>query len=244
MSARRLLWPGCGTLVLVIIAVGTLAGCRDHPGQPQPPSPAADVPPAHAPDAAPPGRASTPPAPAVALTGALDPARPFSLELGRGSGRFGLSTIAIDERGHVVLHAERKGQRKPTAKERREHDLRPDENITEGWWERAQLDLPPASMDELRAAVRVLDPLALAAVHKEPGVYDGTQWVFRIQQGQIDHLIYCDNRFPETLKAFATTLDGILDRAGRRGLTFTRVPEGTKPRHDDVLWERVDKLVR
>jgi len=153
----------------------------------------------------------------------IDFGAPLTLDLGRGSGLRGLDLIHVGPEGVVEVHR------------RRDY---PRGNAIAHHWERATLTLDPADRLRLRALMAThrlgeLDPLYTPPERTIP---DGTQWLMRIRQGEHDHVVYCSNRFPPELRAFATDLDALLARAGLDAVSWERVPRSRSRMHERALW--------
>jgi hypothetical protein len=151
----------------------------------------------------------------------IDPAQPFRLEFGRGSGLYGLETIRINQDGGVVLN-------------------RMKTSGPGGSWETGTLKLRP---DELAEVLRAVDANGLMGMHRGyyADVHDGTQWVFWVQQGEREKSIYFDNNFPWQITTFAEQLDGILARAGFDKIIWQPVLAAEFRPHDRELWKSIKR---
>src|SRR5256885_12477044 len=100
----------------------------------------------------------------------IDPARPFRVEFGRGSGWHGLDTIKFELGGVVVLHRMKEAEK--------------------GYaFETATLRLPPDAVADVLKAIDTNDLLGLhKAYHAD--MHDGTQWVLWIKQGEREKSVY------------------------------------------------------
>src|SRR3984957_17019307 len=98
----------------------------------------------------------------------IDRSQPFWLEFGRGSGWHGLDTVKLDQTGRVVLH-------------RMKSERKEDVNVLSS--EAANLELSPEALAEVLKAIA---SNGLMGLHKEyhENIYDGTQWVLWIKQGE------------------------------------------------------------
>jgi len=151
------------------------------------------------------------------------PDEPFRLELGRGGGRDGLETVATDQTGRAVLHR--------LQSERRGGSIRL-------YCETAELELDAEALRRITDAVRDTGLLRMRrAYHKD--VADGTQWIFRLRQGENEKAIYFNNRFPGNTRRFAAILDGVLDESGREDLSWSRVADDKMRDHEKALWESI-----
>jgi hypothetical protein len=155
----------------------------------------------------------------------IDPAQPFRLELGRGSGWHGLDTIRLSQDGSAVLHRLKQG---------------PKEDV----WETATLRLEPGALAEVLKAVEANDLTGLHRAYHEPGVHDGTQWVLWIEQGGREKSVYFNNRLPRPIIRFAEQLDDILARSGVDRVTWQPVPPSESRRHERELWDSIKRQSR
>jgi hypothetical protein len=145
----------------------------------------------------------------------FDAAKPFKLDFGRGSEWHGLDTIAMEEDGQVSLY-------------RQTHLLK---------WEHASLHLSPKQVEAVALAVKHNGLPHLAKKYLQSNlyyVYDGTQWVVWIRQGQRQKATYFDNHFPASIRDFAKELDGILMSAGYYALQWQATDSAD---HDKALWK-------
>lgn len=199
------------TVVSLLVSIFVVAACQEEAPPPRPVAPIADVSPAPAPAPAdPPPEASE-----------LDFEAPLTFDLGRGSGLRGLELIHVDPTGAVEAHRRREVERG---------------NVIHHYWERATLTLDAASLGRLRGLMATHRLGALDALY-DGDMHDGVQWLMRIQQGEHDRVVYCDNRFPPELRAFATDLDALLAGAGLDAAPWERVPRPRSGEHDNALWE-------
>jgi hypothetical protein len=149
----------------------------------------------------------------------FDPASPFHLEFGRGSGQYGLDTIVFDQTGHVVVHRAQ----------------------ADGYWEKAELELPKNRLQRLVKAIVDLRLGEMAASYSA-NVDDGAQWVFWLQQGDHEKSVYFDNHFPAAIQTFATQLDAELQQAGLRTAKWQRTyRQGPEHSHDKAIWKSIEK---
>lgn len=153
----------------------------------------------------------------------IDPAKPFTIEFGRGSGWAGLNTVNINENGTVVLYRLQVEQRR---------------EIRYLFWETGTMQLLP---EDITAILESLHTFHLLTMYKEyhADIHDGTQWVLWITQEQHEKSIYCDNHFPENILAFSDFLDELLTTRGLTDVTWTRVPEHESRNHEKELWESI-----
>jgi len=134
---------------------------------------------------------------------------------------YGLETIRINQNGDAVLYREK----------------------TDGQgdsWETGTLKLRP---DELAEVLKAVDANGLMGMHRGyyADVYDGTQWVFWVQQGEREKSIYLDNNFPRQITTFAEQLDGILARSGLDKIVWQPVPAGESGLHAEELWQSIKR---
>lgn len=144
----------------------------------------------------------------------LDETQPFRIELGRGSGWYGLDTIEINNSAEVLVYRQ-----------------------TRSGWETTTFTLTPTELNSITKALDRHQVFKLArAYHAD--VSDGTQWVFRTTQNSQSKTIYCNNYFPDSLLNFASRLDEVLDLANR-SLTWTPVPIDHECDHEKDLWDSI-----
>jgi hypothetical protein len=155
----------------------------------------------------------------------LDPGAPYRIELGRGSGLYGLNTVQILHDRTVTLH--RRG---------REHG---GQTLPEEFVETATIHLSVEDLTEVLDAVEDTGVLSLYKEYHEPGVADGTQWVLWVQQGQRETSVYCDNYFPKSMVRFADALDRILARNGIEHANWRRVDDDEALSYDRALWDSI-----
>lgn len=148
---------------------------------------------------------------------ALDPSKPFVVELGRGSGRSGLYVVRFDESGAAELHQYSNG---PGAQE-------------------VSLRLPPA---DVKALTDLANQERLTGMGRSysTGVMDGTQWVLWIQQGASEKSVYFDNSFPAPIGRFADALDAAVTRAGLGTAAWRAVPRQVEEGRQRALWKRIE----
>jgi hypothetical protein len=144
----------------------------------------------------------------------IDPKKPFRIELGRGSGWFGLDTIKVSEDGTVVIH--------------RQQDI----------WYKATMQLSEDSLADVLQAVADNRLLGLHKAYHANNVMDGTQWVLWIKQGAEEKSVYFNNHFPKEIVRFATTLDAILAKSGSGNLIWS--PASGRD-HEKELWKSLDR---
>jgi hypothetical protein len=155
----------------------------------------------------------------------IDPAQPFRLEFGRGSGVHGLNTIKIDHAGRVVFHRMKSVRR---------------EDATALSRKTATLQLAPEAVGEVLNAV---EANGLMRLHKayHGDVHDGAQWICWIRQGEREKAVYFNNNFPREITTFAKQLDGILARAGSAKLAWQPVGLGESRQHGQELWASIKR---
>lgn len=148
--------------------------------------------------------------------------QPFRFEFGRGSGWYGLNTIAIDGTGVVTLH------RMTTEKPGEARGF---------YWETGTFNLSPA---DLAGVVALIDKHNLMKLDREyhAGIYDGVQWVLWIEQAGNEKTVYFNNHFPDAIQAFAIELDKALTITARN-LTWKRVPDGQQRDHEEDIWKSI-----
>lgn len=142
----------------------------------------------------------------------IDPNSPYRIELGRGSGMFGLETVRITQDGNVVLH--RQGNA--------------------ATWFKGTMHL---SEDTLKQVLKAVEDNKLIGLHKayHANVWDGTQWVLWIKQGDNEKAVYCDNYFPPEIVKFSEFLDKVLAASGN----VIWLPASSD--HARELWESIKR---
>jgi hypothetical protein len=155
----------------------------------------------------------------------IDRTQPFCLEFGRGSGWHGLDTVKIDQTGEVVLHRMKSERQK---------------NVNALSWERTTLQLSPESLADVLKAVESNNLIGLHKAYHE-ATADGTQWVLRVRQGELEKSVYFNNNFPRSITAFAEQLDAILSRGGLSTATWQPVPERESRQHERDLWDSIKR---
>ena len=157
--------------------------------------------------------------PDIATEWEFDPAVPFTLDFGRGSGLQGLDTITVTNLGEVTLHRLRN-------------------RFADGFWETSAFTLSP---DETTQIGREIARLNLQDVPKayHADISDGTQWVLWIRQGQSQKSVYFNNHFPEAIRNFAERIDQIL-KIDYRELSWNRVPKELIGKHDEEIWKSIE----
>jgi hypothetical protein len=153
----------------------------------------------------------------------LDAARQWRIDLGRGSGLDGLETVTVNQSGRLLLY-------------QRTDEL--DGTVVRSRWETAADVLPPEAVASVLAAA-TSNQLTLLRRAYHADVYDGTQWVLRIRQGEHDKAVYFNNHFPERVVRFATKLDEIIATTVGPRLRWRPVVvfDGPPPEHE--LWESI-----
>jgi hypothetical protein len=154
----------------------------------------------------------------------LDPAAPYRIALGRGSGWHGLNTIDVRSDGTVTLHRQCR-QWDGTA-----------------WrlcWETATLHLPDEGLAKVLDAVEGDRVLGLCRAYSA-NVADGEQWVLWVRQGEREQVVYCDNNFPHLLVRFAAHLDAILAENGLPQAEWHRVEPASRD-HERELWDSIKR---
>jgi hypothetical protein len=137
----------------------------------------------------------------------IDAAKPWTLELRRGSGWHGYDTIDIDQTGGVVLH-------------------RLPRTVNSPLREKATMQIPPRAVAEVLARVSEYGIMSMYRAYHARGVFDGTQWDVTIKQGDREKKASFDNYFPDEIVRFADSLDAILDENGLGDASWQPVPFG------------------
>jgi hypothetical protein len=148
---------------------------------------------------------------------AIDPSKPFVIELGRGSGMNGLDIVKVDQTGAVELARIAGGQ-----------------NV-----ESASLRLSSGDTAALVGLVNTNHLTGMSRTYADPRVADGTQWVLWIEQSPSEKAIYFNNSFPSQITAFASELDALLQKAGLKTAKWTPVPKQQGIDQQKALWARI-----
>jgi hypothetical protein len=120
----------------------------------------------------------------------LDPAQPFHLEFGRGSGWHGLEMFILDQSGRATIS-------------------RLNEPSLKIEYVETEISLPQTLINQIITAINTEKITSLDRSYSM-AVADGTQWAFLLTQGSHKKIIYFDNNFPAPINNFATTLDQLL----------------------------------
>ncbi len=144
----------------------------------------------------------------------LNPSKPYHLAFGRGGTWHGYDTVVVQPDGTTRLHRQR-----------------PDEIS----WETVELKLDRDARDEIADAMVRLQLMSMAKTY-EAGVFDGTQWIFWLEQGGRSKRIFCDNHAPASMKQFAIILDDVLARSGLAKKSWSLVPKAQARKHEKILW--------
>lgn len=153
----------------------------------------------------------------------LDPARPWRIDLGRGSGLHGLETVTLDQSGRVLLY--------------RYTDEYDDTRVGTRWETAA--DVLPREAVASVLSVAASTQLTLLNREYHAPVADGTQWVLRIRQGEHNKAVYFNNHFPDTVVRFAARLDEVIATNVGRRLRWRAVPADAPPGPASELWDSV-----
>ncbi len=89
---------------------------------------------------------------------------------------------------------------------------------------------------EIAEAILRLQIMDMAKSY-DAGVWDGTQWIFQLEQGGRSKRIYCDNHAPTGMKQFAVILDDVLARKGLAEQSWSLVPRTQDRKHEKILWK-------
>jgi len=147
----------------------------------------------------------------------LDASKPFVIELGRGSGMYGLDVVKISQTGAVELQRIVGGQHV----------------------ERASVQLSGAALTELVDRVNSRRMTSMGRSYSDPGMADGTQWVLWVQQVPLEKSIYFNNAFPGEITGFASRLDALLQNAGVNKASWTPLPKQQGIDEQVALWARI-----
>lgn len=153
----------------------------------------------------------------------IDPNQPWQITLSRGSGLDGLATVRLDHTGRVELH--RQWWRKRNG-------------VHESSWEVSDGFLPP---EAVAAVLEAANNNRLTELHRAyyAQVWDGTQWVLLIRQGDREKAVYFDDHFPEPIRRFSRRLDEVIGETVGPGLRWRRVPPWSARSHDRELWDAI-----
>ena len=113
----------------------------------------------------------------------LDPSTEFSVSLGRGSGLSGLDTLSIDEAGVVSVHSLFRTPPRSTV-----------------------FQLTDIEMAEVRTVLESTNVLIMDREYHADDVFDGSQWIFIVKQGEQKKTIYFNNDFPNEDPLLCRTL--------------------------------------
>lgn len=155
----------------------------------------------------------------------FQPAQEYKVEFGRGSGWVGLATIKLESSGKVVICEPRYLLERVQAKKF-------DMVLAEG-----TCNLTPEDVLKVANLIKDLKLNGLAKAY-HGGVYDGTQWVFFLQQGGQQKSVYFDNKFPKVIERFAKALDGILEPYKNKAV-WQQVAKGHERDNGKSLWESI-----
>ena len=159
----------------------------------------------------------------------IDSTKAFRIELGRGGGFDGLDTVKLDRSGKVIMHRVKWEQRQTR---HRKFRIRV--------WETVSLRVSEEDVAKILEAIKAKELMNLdRAYHAD--VADGTQWVFRIEQGGREKSVYFNNHFPASIIQFAKKLDAIIAESGVNELAWKAVPEDEHGQHDNALWESISR---
>lgn len=151
------------------------------------------------------------------------PDLPFTIELGRGSGMYGLDTIRISSDEGARLY-------------RSETFTPKHSRFRSQIWYSAQLELPKPAIASIASAISEHKIMGLDRKY-HANIDDGTQWVLRIVQGESQKAIYFNNRFPEEVKRLATIIDQTFDKNGLAKVKWSEEPAMVAGQHDAELWQ-------
>jgi hypothetical protein len=155
----------------------------------------------------------------------LDPDLPFLLEFGRGSAWHGLDIVKLFEDGTLTVHRQRIGK------------LRGEPF---GFLEATTVRLGRKSVSRVLHAIEENEIMEMHRAY-HANVYDGTQWILRIKQGENEKAIYCDNHFPRRILLFAAALDSELADSTLKYGQWRRVVDADSCRHEAALWDSIKR---
>lgn len=152
----------------------------------------------------------------------IDPEKDVRITLGRGSGMDGFETVALGRDGQVTLYR-LKWQRI--------------KGVYQGKWQKTATSVDRPAISRLLAAIDGNKIMEMAAQY-HADVYDGTQWILLIQQGEASKAIYFNNHFPDGILKFAKALDAEIKASA---IPEAKWEDDPNPRgHDKALRESVD----
>jgi len=154
----------------------------------------------------------------------FDPDKPYRLKFGRGSHKDGLQTIEIDEQGQAVLYRSAEAA---------------DGDGHRSAWETATVSIDAEAVKRMAELIRDQGLLEMNLAYRA-NVVDGSQWIFRLDQGDKHKSIYFENFFPESIQDFAVALDHEMEAAGADRAEWSPVPEEQEREHEQDLWESGD----
>jgi len=150
----------------------------------------------------------------------FDASKPYRLEFGRGSGRYGLDTIVLDEEGRITQHRQKEV---------------PTEDGIYCYWQTRSFSIPSDTVKQVAALIEDLRIIEMKrAYHAD--VVDGMQWIFWLVQGGQEKSVYFNNHFPKAIQDFAVALDAQLRNAGIAKIKWTRVPDDESRQHEKAIW--------
>jgi len=148
---------------------------------------------------------------------ALDPAKPFVIELGRGGGLDGLDIVKINETGRVELT----------------------QVLGKPIDESAQLQLIAADVSKLVALINSQKITSLGRSYTDPAIADGSQWILWIEQSPHEKAIFFNNSFPPQLMKFVEELDAVLEKNGLNSVAWKPAPQPQTSLQHQALWGRI-----
>jgi hypothetical protein len=140
----------------------------------------------------------------------VDPAQPFVVSLGRGSGWHGLRVVKIQQDGTAIVHR-----------------LRPAQSTT--------LMIGEDGVADVLRSVSENGLIEMQRAYHDDAIIDGTQWVLLVKQGEAVKSIYFNNYFPRRITAFAQDVEDVLARSGLAQAEW--VPDKEAGAHQKELWD-------
>lgn len=151
----------------------------------------------------------------------FNPAAPYELKFGRGSGLDGYDTVVIDEAGHV-------------------QKLRPNpgrfEDGKQYYWETSDSSIPREAARQIGKLILDHQLLELEREY-HADVEDGSQWTFWLIQGNAEKRISFNNHFPEAIQDFAVAFDHIFFESQFDATEWEPLSDELEREQIDELWE-------
>lgn len=152
----------------------------------------------------------------------FDPTTAWTMIFGRGGAPIGYNTMRMDAQGTVQLVY---------------YDY---VHAPEGGWHLVgKKGLLTLSAEDISAFIEYINAsslLEMPTVYRA-AIYDGTRWIFVIEQGEYQKTISCINHFPEEMIEFANTIDRLLIMNGLFEIAWETMPWDEADRYEKTLWK-------